>query len=42
VHRADTIMVMEAGKVIEQGPHAELLERPDGGYRRLYDFQLLP
>ncbi len=42
VHQADTIMIMEAGKVVEQGAHAELLTRPDGSYRRLYDFQLLP
>jgi ATP-binding cassette, subfamily B, bacterial MsbA len=42
VHQADNIIVMEAGEVAEQGPHAELLTMPDGGYRRLYDFQLLP
>ena len=42
VHQSDNIIVMEAGEVVEQGPHAALLERRDGGYRRLYDFQLLP
>jgi ATP-binding cassette subfamily B protein len=42
VHQANNIIVMEAGKVVERGPHAELLKRPDGAYRKLYDFQLLP
>jgi ATP-binding cassette subfamily B protein len=42
VHQADTIMVMDGGEVVEEGPHALLLEKPDGGYRRLYDYQLLP
>ena len=42
VHQANNIIVMEAGKVVEQGVHAELLKRPDGAYRKLYDFQLLP
>jgi ATP-binding cassette subfamily B protein len=31
---------MEAGKVAEQGRHAELIEA-DGLYRRLYEFQLI-
>ncbi len=38
VQRADRIVVLEAGKIVEQGPHAELLEL-DGTYRRLYDLQ---
>ena len=42
VHQANNIIVMEAGKVVEQGAHAELLTRPNGAYRKLYDFQLLP
>ena len=42
VHQADNIIVMEAGEAIEQGPHAQLLKRPDGAYRKLYDYQLLP
>ncbi len=33
---------MEAGRVVEQGPHAELLAKPGGAYRKLYDYQLLP
>ena len=42
VHQANNIIVMEAGKAIEQGTHKELLKRPDGAYRKLYDFQLMP
>lgn len=38
VRRADTIVVMEAGRIVEQGSHAELLVR-GGQYRRLYDLQ---
>lgn len=38
---ADHIVVMENGKVAEQGPQRELLSR-DGPYRRLYELQLLP
>nr|WP_144016950.1 ABC transporter ATP-binding protein [Beutenbergia cavernae] len=35
---ADVIVVMEHGRIVEQGSHAELLER-DGAYRRLYQSQ---
>ena len=42
VHRADKIIVMDAGKVVEQGTHAELLAKPDGAYRKLHEYQLLP
>ena len=42
VHQANNIIVMEGGKAIEQGTHKELLKRPDGAYRKLYDFQLMP
>ena len=38
VRRADMIVVMEAGRVIEQGTHAELLAR-GGQYQRLYELQ---
>jgi ATP-binding cassette subfamily B protein len=38
IRGADTILVMEAGRIVEQGNHAELLER-DGPYRRLYQAQ---
>lgn len=40
VHQADNIVVMEKGKVAEQGTHHELLTK-GGLYRRLYEFQLM-
>lgn len=42
VHRAHNIIVMDAGRAIEQGTHAELVARPDGAYRKLHEYQLLP
>ncbi|HYN83778.1 MAG TPA: ABC transporter transmembrane domain-containing protein [Pyrinomonadaceae bacterium] len=38
VRRADQIVVIERGRIIETGRHAELLER-GGVYRRLYELQ---
>jgi ATP-binding cassette, subfamily B, bacterial MsbA len=38
VRRADKIVVMERGQIIETGTHAELLAR-GGTYRRLYELQ---
>jgi ATP-binding cassette, subfamily B, bacterial MsbA len=38
VRRADRIVVMEAGRIIETGTHAELLNR-GGQYRKLYELQ---
>ncbi len=38
IRRADKIVVMEAGKIIESGTHTELLAR-GGQYRRLYELQ---
>ncbi|TFB47607.1 ABC transporter ATP-binding protein [Cryobacterium tagatosivorans] len=38
IRDADLILVMEAGRIVEQGSHAELLAA-DGAYRALYDAQ---
>ena len=35
---ADVIVVMEAGRIIEMGTHAELLSK-GGKYRKLYELQ---
>ena len=39
VHRADQILVMDRGRVIERGTH-EALMAEGGAYRRLYELQL--
>jgi ABC-type multidrug transport system fused ATPase/permease subunit len=39
VQSADTIVVFNEGRIVETGTHAELLLRPDGIYRRLYEEQ---
>ncbi len=36
---ADWIVVLDAGRVAEQGTHAELLTRPDGLYRKMVALQ---
>jgi subfamily B ATP-binding cassette protein MsbA len=38
IRRADTIVVMESGRIIELGTHSELLAK-GGQYRRLYELQ---
>lgn len=36
---ADTIIVMDKGQIVEQGNHAELLNKSDGYYKNLYESQ---
>ncbi len=40
VRRADAIIVLERGRVVETGGHEELLARPGGVYSRLYALQI--
>lgn len=40
VRRADMILVMDKGRIVERGAHAELLAR-DGLYREIHDLQLM-
>ena len=41
VRRADLILALEDGEIVERGAHDELLER-NGFYRSIYDLQLRP
>ena len=41
IRRADAIIVLERGRVVEMGRHDELLARPGGKYATLYQLQLL-
>ena len=36
---ADLIVVMDEGRIVETGTHAELMEKPDGFYKKLHSFQ---
>ncbi len=39
IRNADSIVVMDGGRIVEQGNHEELLAREDGFYHRLYNSQ---
>jgi subfamily B ATP-binding cassette protein MsbA len=41
IQRADAIVVLERGRVVETGRHDELLGKPAGTYAMLYQLQLL-
>jgi ATP-binding cassette subfamily B protein len=39
VQSLDRILVFDGGRIVEDGRHAELVARPDGVYRRLFETQ---
>ena len=39
VRKADKILVIEKGQIVEMGKHEELLKKPDGAYKKLYEMQ---
>ncbi len=41
VKKADKIIVMEAGKIVESGTHDQLLEKTGGYYKKLYEVQFM-
>jgi subfamily B ATP-binding cassette protein MsbA len=41
VKKADNIIVMDDGKIVEQGTHRQLLRKKDGYYRNLYEVQFM-
>jgi subfamily B ATP-binding cassette protein MsbA len=41
IRRADAIIVLERGRIVEMGRHDELLARPSGAYATLYQMQRL-
>jgi ATP-binding cassette, subfamily B, bacterial MsbA len=41
IRRADAIVVLERGRIVEIGRHDDLLARTDGTYATLYQLQLL-
>ena len=41
IKKADQILVMDAGKIVEKGTHQELLKAEDGFYKNLYEVQFM-
>jgi len=39
VMMADLILVLDKGEIVQMGTHEELLNQPDGMYRRIYELQ---
>jgi ABC-type multidrug transport system fused ATPase/permease subunit len=39
IRSADQILVLDAGRIVERGSHRELMERPQGAYRRFVELQ---
>ena len=41
IKKADKIIVMDAGKIVEEGNHKQLLKIENGFYRKLYEVQFM-
>jgi ATP-binding cassette, subfamily B, bacterial MsbA len=41
IQHADLIVVLDEGKIVEMGTHAELVKRDEGFYRKLHSFQAI-
>ncbi|OBQ54591.1 ABC transporter ATP-binding protein [Tamlana sp. s12] len=41
IQKADQIIVMDAGEIVEKGTHDELLKKENGYYKNLYEVQFL-
>ncbi len=41
IKKADNIIVMDAGLIVEQGTHSELLKKENGYYKNLYEVQFM-
>lgn len=41
IKKADQILVMDAGKIVEKGTHQELLQKENGFYKNLYEVQFM-
>ena len=41
IKNADRVLVLDKGRIVENGSYAELLELEDGHFRKLHDMQFL-
>ena len=41
VQRVDRILLFDQGRIVEDGDHRQLLDKPDGHYRQLFETQVL-
>ena len=41
IQHADVIVVLDEGRIVETGTHAELMNRKNGFYRKLHSFQAI-